>query len=287
MNNALSDLLKIKTTVFTAIALTAFAANSVLCRMALGGEAIDAASFTVIRLIAGAVTMGIIAMIATRKPISLKDGSWKGAIALFIYAATFSYAYISLDTGTGALILFGAVQLTMIIVAISTGEKLTPKEWAGVFTAFAGFVFLVAPGVSTPSWQGFILMTAGGVAWGAYTLFGKESKTPLADTACNFIRTAPFVIALSIATFSGADLSQQGVILAILSGSLASGVGYAIWYNALKGLTKTQAAVVQLLVPVFAAAGGVLLMSEVIGVRLAVSSSLILGGILLVVMAKR
>lgn len=208
---------------------------------------------------------------------------------LFLYAICFSYAYITLDTGTGALILFGSVQLSMILITLFKGTRLHATEWAGVLISFSGFVYLILPGISTPSLSGFILMTTAGIAWGIYTLVGRGSTNPLADTAQNFLRTLPFIIIISIiAIFTNHDiqLSQKGIALAILSGAVASGIGYTIWYMALGGLTATQAAVVQLLVPVIAAAGGVIFVSEVITLRLAFSSVMILGGIFLVVVGR-
>ena len=204
---------------------------------------------------------------------------------LFLYAGSFSFAYVSLATGTGALILFGAVQITMILSSVLRGNTLSKLEWLGVLVAFAGFVYLVMPGVGTPSLQGFILMTVSGVTWGFYTLAGKGSKNPLSDTAYNFFRTLPLVVVLIAVTFQYAALSTSGVILAVLSGGLASGAGYTIWYMALRGLSTTQAASVQLLVPVIAAIGGIVFANEALSLRVALSSLLILGGILAVVLA--
>jgi drug/metabolite transporter (DMT)-like permease len=266
--------------------LTAFAANSVLCRLALGEQTIDAASFTAIRLVSGAIVLFLILQLPGEANNSKSKSSWFAASMLFLYAISFSYAYITLDTGTGALILFGSVQLTMILITLFKGTKLHVTEWAGVLIAFSGFVYLILPGISTPSFSGFILMTLAGIAWGIYTLGGRGSINPLADTAQNFIRTLPLVIAISviaILTNQNIHVSQKGIVLAILSGAIASGIGYTIWYAALRGLSATQAAVVQLLVPVIAAVGGVIFVSEVITSRLQLSSVMILGGILLVV----
>ena len=205
---------------------------------------------------------------------------------LFIYAITFSFAYVALNTATGALILFGSVQTTMIIVSVISGNRLHISEWFGVSIAFAGFVFLVLPGVSAPSILGLLLMAVAGVAWGIYTLKGRGSDSPLADTFYNFLRTTPIVLvfaAISIAAFRNTHFSLEGIVLAILSGAIASGIGYTIWYIALRGLSSTQAAVVQLSVPVIAAFGGVVFVSEAISLRLTFSALVILGGILLVV----
>jgi len=276
----------IKTLFTTSVALTAFAANSVLCRLALGEQTIDAASFTMIRLLSGAIVLFLILQLPGKTSNSTSKGSWFAASMLFLYAISFSFAYITLDTGTGALILFGSVQLTMILITLYKGTRLHTVEWAGVLISFSGFVFLILPGISTPSFSGFILMTVAGTAWGIYTLAGRDSVNPLADTTQNFIKTIPLIIIIGIITiFTNQDiqLSQKGIVLAVLSGAIASGIGYTIWYMALADLTAAQAAVVQLLVPVIAAAGGVIFVDEIITSRLLFSSVMILGGILLVV----
>lgn len=276
----------IKTSVFTALALIAFAANSVLCRLALGEETIDAASFTVIRLLSGALVLLAILAFSNDKEASASRGSWSASLMLFVYAVAFSFAYISLDTGTGALILFGSVQITMILLSLVSGNRLHLSEWVGVIIAFTGFVYLVLPEVTSPSVMGFLLMIAAGIAWGMYTLKGRGSDHPLKDTAYNFLRTIPLVIILLVITIQDAHYSAAGVLLAVLSGGIASGIGYTIWYIALGGLSTTQAAVVQLSVPVIAAFGGVLFVSEAITARLTLSASMILGGILLVVLGR-
>ena len=291
---------QIKIIACTTFALLAFAANSVLCRLALDENAIDAASFTVIRLISGIIVL-ISAVIISDKSSqsstkqdtkqstetktsqkSKSKGSWLSAAMLFIYAVAFSFGYISLDTGTGALILFGAVQITMILAAMLSGSKLHFSEIIGLIIAFSGFVYLIIPTVATPSLTGFVLMTISGVAWALYTLKGKASKSPLNDTAYNFLKTSPFVLALIVFGFSNAHITIEGAILAVLSGAIASGVGYLIWYIALAGISVTQAAVVQLFVPVLAALGGVVFSSELITFRLINASVLVLGGVLIV-----
>ncbi len=276
----------VKTSIFTALALIAFAANSVLCRLALGEETIDAASFTVIRLLSGALVLLAILAFSNDKEASASRGSWSASLMLFVYAVAFSFAYISLDTGTGALILFGSVQITMILLSLVSGNRLHLSEWVGVIIAFTGFVYLVLPEVTSPSVMGFLLMIAAGIAWGMYTLKGRGSDHPLKDTAYNFLRTIPLVIILLVITIQDAHYSAAGVLLAVLSGGIASGIGYTIWYIALGGLSTTQAAVVQLSVPVIAAFGGVLFVSEAITARLTLSASMILGGILLVVLGR-
>lgn len=268
----------------TGLALIAFAANSVLCRIALGGEAIDASSFTVIRLLSGAIVLLVIISATAKSTKISTKGSWAASFMLFLYAVTFSYAYISLDTGTGALILFGAVQITMILLSLISGTRLHLTEWTGVLISFVGFVYLILPGVSMPSVSGFLLMTVSGIAWGIYTLKGRASKNPLMDTAYNFIRTIPFVALLAIFTIQNMNYSSEGIILALISGGVTSGIGYTIWYIALGGLSSTQAAVLQLSVPVIAALGGVVFVSEAITFRFIISAAMVLGGILMVVL---
>jgi len=275
-----------KTIVLTIMALVAFAANSVLCRLALGAGAIDAASFTCVRLLSGSLILMAIFKISDSRNNSASRGSWPASLALFLYAIAFSYAYITLDTGTGALILFGAVQITMILLSILSGNRLHAAEWVGIGTAFAGFVYLVLPGVSAPSLIGFLLMTVAGIAWGIYTLQGRGSSDPLGDTCYNFLRTTPLVLMLAILVLPEAQFSTEGILLAVVSGAIASGIGYTIWYAALGGISTTQAAVVQLSVPVIAALGGVVFSAETITWRMTSSGALILGGILLVVLGR-
>lgn len=277
----------IKISMLTALALIAFAANSVLCRLALGERAIDAASFTYIRLFSGAIVLLLILKLSKNQNQNSSKGNWVSGFILFLYAGTFSFAYITLDTGTGALIMFGSVQITIILLSIISGHRLSIYEWLGVTIAFLGFVYLILPGVSSPSLTGFFLMTIAGIAWGLYTLKGKESKNPLADTTFNFLRTIPFLIILLVFTVQNSNYTSKGIILAIISGGITSGIGYTIWYMAVDGLTKIQTAVVQLLVPIIAAFGGVIFMAEKITFRLSLASTLILGGILIVVLGRR
>ena len=272
---------------YTSIALFAFAGNSVLCRLALGQNTIDPSSFTLIRLLSGSATLILILYAVNVKEFRKSSGgSWFSAFMLFLYAITFSFAYISLDTGTGALILFGSVQLSMLVIGALTGNTLRLADYLGIIVAFSGFLVLVLPGSTTPSLIGLLLMTTGGVAWGIYTLRGRGSKSPLSDTTFNFIRTLPLLILLFIPLSFNFNVSLSGFLYAVLSGALASGVGYAIWYRALTKLSVTQAAVVQLLVPLIAALGGVIFANEVISLRLVLSSALVLGGILIVVLGK-
>lgn len=281
-----------KTFLFTSLALIAFAANSVLCRLALGTSAIDAVSFTVVRLLSASVVLWLIISVNRSGANTMQPkGSWLAAVMLFVYALTFSFAYITLDTATGALILFGSVQISMILLSLFSGNRLRIAEWLGLAIAFMGFIYLVLPEVTTPSIVGFLLMTLAGIAWGIYTLKGRGSNNPLMDTTYNFLRTIPMVvvlvIVLAVIAVQNAHYSTSGILLAVLSGGIASGIGYAIWYTALGGLAVTQAAVVQLLVPIIAAVGGVLFVSEPLTLRLLFSATMILGGILLVVLVKK
>ncbi|GMR01164.1 MAG: DMT family transporter [Gammaproteobacteria bacterium] len=276
----------LKTTILTGLALIAFAANSVLCRLALGNETIDASNFTILRLLSGSIVLLIIITANRNITGGSTKGSWAAGFMLFLYAVTFSYAYISLDTGTGALILFGSVQITMILLSLLSGIRLHFTEWAGVTIAFTGFVYLILPGVTAPSAVGFLLMTVAGIAWGVYTLKGRGSKNPLMDTAYNFFRTTPFVILLAIITINNTNYSFEGILLALLSGGITSGIGYTIWYIALGGLSSMQAAVLQLSVPVIAALGGVVFVSEEITFRLTISAVMVIGGILMVILGK-
>jgi drug/metabolite transporter (DMT)-like permease len=272
--------------ILTSLALIAFAANSVLCRLALGNNVIDASSFTIIRLLAGAIVLFCIVLFSKGKTSTTSKGNLLSSFMLFLYAITFSFAYLSLDTGTGALILFGAVQITIIIHTLLSGNKLRPLEWLGVIISFLGFIYLISPGVSSPSIIGFVLMTIAGISWGIYTIKGQTSKNPLRDTTYNFIKTLPFITILYIATMTQSNYSTEGILLAIIAGGVTSGIGYTIWYMAIRGLSSIQSAVLQLLVPVIAAFSGVIFISEIITVRLTVSSILILGGVLIVTLYK-
>jgi drug/metabolite transporter (DMT)-like permease len=277
----------VKTVLLTTLTLIAFAANSVLARAALGSDSIDAASYTSIRLISGALVLYLIVHINRTGSRSGARGSWWAALMLFLYAISFSFAYITLETGTGALILFGAVQITMILASLMAGTRLRLAEWLGVAIAFGGFVYLVLPGVTAPPLIGFLLMALAGIAWGLYTLKGRGSDHALLDTAYNFIRTVPLALVVAVLAIGKVHYSMEGLVLAATSGAVASGLGYTIWYIALGGLSATQAAVVQLLVPVIAALGGVVFVAEPITLRLLLSALLILGGILLVVLGRR
>ncbi len=271
--------------VLTLLAMTAFAGNSLLCRLALKDTSIDAASFTSIRIISGALGLWLIVLM--RGGTHGVPGSWLSALALFLYAGGFSFAYVSLPAGTGALLLFGAVQVTMIAYGLWVGERLGKRQAAGFMFAFGGLIGLLLPGLSAPPLQGSVLMLGAGVAWGVYSLRGTSSGDATGITAGNFLRAVPFAGALSVAMLPWASLDSLGVWYAISSGALASGLGYAIWYTALKGLRTTSAASVQLSAPVIAAAGGIVFLGEHLTVRLVITSAAILGGIALVVLDRR
>lgn len=273
----------------TTLAMVAFASNSLLNRLALGQQAIDPTSYTTIRLTSGAVLLFLIASRPSRQKkngnVTL-GGSGISAAWLFLYAITFSFAYLSLSAGTGALILFGSVQVTMLLVALQRGERPHALEWMGLCLALGGLVYLVFPGLAAPSLLGSALMMIAGIAWGFYSLRGRGSQNPLADTAGNFVYAVPMVLVILLIAFRNVRISTNGILLATLSGALASGVGYVIWYAALRGLTTTRAAIVQLSVPVIAAWGGVVLLSETISTRLLLAGVLILGGIGLSVLSR-
>jgi drug/metabolite transporter (DMT)-like permease len=268
----------VRTIACTLFALVAFAANSVLCRLALGRAAIDAASFSTMRLGSGAIALVLISLALKRGPFQV-GGGWHSAAMLFLYAVPFSFAYLSLSAGTGALILFGSVQATMIVSAVIAGERPHPWQWLGLVVALGGLVGLVLPGLTAPPLVGSVLMATAGIAWGVYSLRGRGSKDPLGDTTGNFIRSLPFVLVVSLVAVPNFHVTAGGVLLAVGSGALASALGYVVWYAALRGLTATRAAAVQLSVPVLAAAGGIVFLAEKISLRLGVCALLIVGGV--------
>ncbi len=272
---------------YTTFALVAFAFNSILCRLALRGEEADAVGFTGVRLVSGAVALIVISYFFNKKTKEIKRGSWPSAFFLFAYAACFSFAYLGLTAGTGALILFGSVQMTMIAVTIFRGERPSVLEWLGLVVALAGLFYLVFPGLASPPLLSSLLMAAAGMAWAGYTLRGKGSSDPLADTTGNFVRSLPFAAVIAVVYLPNLQLSTRGIVLAVLSGAVTSGIGYAIWYAALKYHTSTRAAVLQLAVPVIAAVLGIALLGEDATMRLGIAAALILGGIWLVILAKR
>jgi drug/metabolite transporter (DMT)-like permease len=266
------------------LAMLAFAGNSLLCRAALRDSQIDPTSFTALRLLSGALTLWL--LLYLRKGPSAASGNWYGALALFIYAAAFSYAYLHLDAGAGALLLFGAVQLSMITWGLLKGERLHRLQIVGLVLAAGGLLALLLPGTSTPSVSASLLMVLSGIAWGAYSLLGKGTPDPLAATAGNFIRTLPIMAVLCLLALSWLEWDTAGVIYALLSGGLTSGIGYAIWYAALPGLAAIQAASVQLSVPLLTALAGSLLLGETLTGRLVIAGLAILGGLALVLRLK-
>lgn len=277
---------RLQVTLLTTAAMLAFASNSLLNRLALGQETIDAVSYTTIRLTSGAVMLFVIAYLKRENEKNFLRGSWVSAAFLFLYATAFSFAYLSLTTGTGALILFGSVQMTMMIAALRSGERPHVLEWIGLFLALGGLVYLVFPGLSAPSPFGSVLMAVAGISWGFYSLRGRGSQNPLASTAGNFIYALPMVLVVLSISFRNISISSDGVIYAVLSGALASGLGYVLWYAALRGLTTTRAATVQLSVPVIAAWSGVVFLAEHVSTRLLIAGVLILGGIALAVSSR-
>ena len=265
--------------------MIAFASNSLLCRAALKQTSIDAASFTFVRIFSGAVALWLI--MKMRRTSWKAAGNWISALALFVYAAAFSFAYVDLAAGTGALLLFGAVQATMILWGLHKGERLRAIQIVGLLVAVTGLVVLVFPGLSAPPLIGSVLMLGAGVAWGIYSLLGKQSGSAVGATAGNFLRAVPLAAGISIALLPWARLDRSGIVYAAISGAITSGLGYVIWYSALSGLKASSAATVQLSVPVLAATGGILLLGEPITLRYVLASIAVLGGIALVVIEKQ
>jgi drug/metabolite transporter (DMT)-like permease len=293
-----------RTFVFTLLAMIAFASNSLLCRAALKQTDIDAATFTFTRIFSGAVMLWLLmhvrrkttanrtastlgetfssSLLVTHHP-SLRDGTWSSAFALFVYAAGFSFAYVALSAGTGALLLFGAVQATMILWGLHKGERSNTIQIVGFIVAVTGLIVFLSPGLSAPPLAGSILMLGAGVAWGIYSLRAKGERNPVSVTAGNFVRAVPFATALAITFTTWTHLNLAGISYAIISGAVTSGLGYVIWYSALPGLKAASAATVQLSVPVLAATGGILLLGEPITLRYMLASVAVLGGIAVVV----
>jgi drug/metabolite transporter (DMT)-like permease len=270
--------------ILTLLAMVAFASNSLLCRAALKQTSIDAATFTFVRIVSGAVVLWLIVMV--RRSKSKVEGNWISAFALFVYAAAFSFAYVDLAAGTGALLLFGAVQATMILWGFHKGERLRAIQIAGLIVALIGLVVLLLPGLSAPPLIGAILMLSAGVAWGIYSLRGKNVEDAIGATTGNFLRAFAFATGLSLILFRHAHVDLNGIAYAVISGAITSGLGYVIWYSALPSLKAASAATVQLSVPVLAATGGILLLSESITLRYLIASIAVIGGIALVVLEK-
>lgn len=300
--------MKTRVFILTLLAMIAFASNSLLCRAALRDTGIDAATFTFVRIFSGAITLWLILQIrrqsivdrtasslvdssARSSPVtrhsSLESGDWISALALFVYAAAFSFAYNTLSAGTGALLLFGAVQATMILWGFQKGERLDAIQIAGLIIAIGGLVVLVFPGISAPPLLGSILMLSAGLAWGVYSIRGKGASDAIAATTGNFLRGVPFAALVSVLAMRQMQLDALGIAYAAISGAITSGLGYVIWYTVLPQIKATSAAVVQLSAPVLVATGGILLLSEPISLRYIIASIAVLGGIFLVIIERR
>lgn len=269
----------------TAVAMLAFAANSVLARLAFATAGAEPMSYTGIRLAAGAATLAILLLLRRDNPLEV-GGSWRGAASLLGYAILFSIAYVLVGAGTGALILFASVQIGILGWAVLRGDRPGPLEWLGLAIAFAGLVYLVSPGLVAPHPLGTALMVGAGLCWAGYTLIGRGSREPLRDTAGNFIRCMPPALALILAGILSHDLEPMAAAYAVASGAIASGLGYAVWYAVLPMLTRTRSAIVQLTVPAIAAAGGVALIGEPLTARLVIASAAILGGVAFALVTK-
>ncbi|MFL6466521.1 MAG: DMT family transporter [Pyrinomonadaceae bacterium] len=276
----------IKIIALTAFALAAFAFNSILCRLALRTGEIDPASFTTIRLLSGTVLLIAISYFVNRGSSSTRRGNWISAFFLFAYAICFSFAYLGLTAGTGALVLFGSVQITMIGSSIFRGVWPYRSEWFGLIVAVCGLIYLVLPGLAAPPIFNAALMAVAGIAWGLYTLRGKGSTDPLADTTGNFLRSVPMIVIAALPFLSGVRFSNRGILLAVLSGAVASAIGYTAWYSVLKHHTSTRAAVLQLAVPLITAGLGSAFLSETLGARWLIAAVLILGGIASMIIVK-
>jgi drug/metabolite transporter (DMT)-like permease len=276
--------------ILTALTLVAFASNSLLARAALlpgadGG--IDATSFTLIRIAAGASTLYLLVAARRRKLFGPIFGCWAGGLWLGTYAVAFSFAYLMLDAGFGALLLFGAVQVTMIGHGVARGERPTAWAWVGAIAAFSGLIVLVRPGLEAPPIVGAVLMVLAGAAWGSYSIIGRGDATPVETTAGNFIRALPIVMLAGLPWYASLNVSVTGVALAVISGAITSGLGYVLWYSVLPSLSATLASVLQLTVPLLAAGGGVLLLDEQLTLRFGIAAALILGGVGLTLLRHR
>jgi drug/metabolite transporter (DMT)-like permease len=276
----------VRTVALTLLALVAFASNSLLTRLALGSRQLDAASFTALRLASGAVMLAAIVLVQSRSWRPLRGAGIAGPLALFAYAAPFSFAYLRIGAAVGALVLFGVVQLTMIGYGIARGEHPTPVMWLGLALAAGGLLVLTVPAVSRPDPLGVALMAVAGGAWAVYTLVGRGASDPIAANARSFLWSTPLAMLLVALGRTPVQTTARGVLLALVSGAVTSGIGYAIWYRALPGLTVTQAAVAQLSVPVIAAAGAVLTLGETVSTRLVLAGIAVLSGVGLVLSAR-
>ena len=279
--------MRAETVVLTGLALVAFASNSLLTRLALAARLVDAASFTSVRLVSGAFVLVLLVRFRAKDGAKARRGDWRAAAALFLYAAPFSFAYLRIGAAVGALVLFGVVQLTMIGWSLLIGERLSVRTGLALLMAMGGLLLLLLPSAAKPDGVGMGLMALAGVAWGVYSLRGKGSQDPLAETAVNFLFASPLALLLSLITLHSASWSWRGIGLAAASGALASGLGYAIWYRALRSLTGAQAAIVQLSVPVIAALGAVVFLEEALSLRLIVGGATVLAGTALALFNRR
>jgi len=278
-------MISLRVALLTLFAMLAFAGNSLLCRVALRDTAIDAASFTTIRLASGALVLAAIMLARRSRPTAA--GSWPMAAMLFSYAAFFSFAYRQLTAATGALLLFGAVQTSMLGYGLASGERLRPLQVAGLAVAVGGLVYMLLPGLAAPPIVSAACMLLAGASWAIYSVLGRGVKDPVGATAGNFVRSVPFTVVLSLAAIGSFQIDRAGVAYAVVSGAITSGLGYVLWYAALPALKATSAATVQLSVPAIAALGGVALLSETMSPRLLVASAAILGGIALTISRRK
>ena len=275
----------IKLVLLAALAMTAFAANSLLCRMALVETDIDPASFTFWRLTSGALMLTLLLVMRNQKP--LQEGNMASAIALFVYAAGFSFAYISMTTGAGALLLFGAVQVTMISWGLFKGERMSALQWGGFLLALIGLILLLLPNAAVPQLSSALMMLAAGIAWGVYSLKGKGAKFPIEATAGNFIRATPLALVLLVIFWPGGEFHAEGMAYAVASGAIASALGYALWYSILVHIAAIKAATLQLSVPVLAVFAGWLFLDEPVTLRIILSSLAVIGGVAMVIWVKK
>jgi len=275
----------IKLVLLAALAMTAFAANSLLCRMALVETDIDPASFTFWRLTSGALMLTLLVVMRNQKP--LQEGKMASAVALFVYAAGFSFAYISMTTGAGALLLFGAVQVTMISWGLFKGERMSALQWGGFLLALIGLILLLLPNAAVPQLSSALMMLAAGIAWGVYSLKGKGAKFPIEATAGNFIRATPLALVLLVIFWPGGELHAEGIMYAVVSGAIASALGYALWYSILVHIAAIKAATLQLSVPVLAVFAGWLFLDEPVTLRIILSSLAVIGGVAMVIWVKK
>ena len=275
----------IKLVLLAALAMTAFAANSLLCRMALVETDIDPASFTFWRLTSGALMLILLVVMRNQKP--LQEGNMASAIALFVYAAGFSFAYVSMTTGAGALLLFGAVQVTMISWGLFKGERMSALQWGGFLLALIGLILLLLPNAAVPQLSSALMMLAAGIAWGVYSLKGKGAKFPIEATAGNFIRATPLALVLLVIFWPGGEFHAEGMAYAVASGAIASALGYALWYSILVHIAAIKAATLQLSVPVLAVFAGWVFLDETVTLRIILSSLAVIGGVAMVIWVKK